>query len=74
MTIGTTDPVCPCEVLSVVYGEVQVMQRVVRRAVDYFFKRMSGNHVRVVDENTPEVDSNEESEIEVPVQRENVDE
>ena len=67
MTIGTTDPVCPCEVLTVVYGEVQVMQRVVRRAIDNFFKGMSSNHVRVVDKNTPEVDSNEESEIEIPV-------
>ena len=39
----------------------------VRRAVDDRLERMAGDHVRVVDENTPEVDSNEESKIEIPV-------
>ena len=53
--------------LAVVHGEVEVVQGVVRGAVDDRRARVAGAHVRVVDENTPEVDSNEESEIEIPV-------
>jgi len=34
-----------------------------RGAVDYRLERMSGDHIRVMDEDTPEVNEDEETEV-----------
>lgn len=70
MTVRTACSVRPSEILAIVHREVQMMQCVMRRAVDHVFERMAGNHVRVVDKDAPKVDSNEEAEVELAVQRE----
>lgn len=41
----------PSEILTVVDGEIKMVERMVRRAVDDLLKRVSRNHVRVVDLN-----------------------
>lgn len=63
----------PCKVLSVVAGEVHVMQRVVRRAVDKLFRPGAGNHVTVVDEDGPKLDHDEENGVEVLLHGADVD-
>ena len=43
-------------------------------AVDDLLERVSGDHVRVVDEDGPEVDEDEEAEVEVALDGEEEDE
>ncbi len=50
----------PGEVLPIVDGEVHVVQGVVRGAVDQLFGPMARDHVTVVDQDGPDLDSNEE--------------
>lgn len=51
-----------------------MVQRMMRRPVDDMFKRMTSDHVRVVDEDSPDVDENEHGEIEVSLHGEKEDE
>ena len=59
--------------LAVVHGEVEMVQRMVRRAVDDRLERVSGDHVRVVDEDGPAVNDHEEAEVQLAVEGEEVD-
>lgn len=59
--------VAPGEVLPVVDSEVHVVQRVVGRAVDELLGPVPGDHVAVVDEDGPDLHSNEENHVEVAV-------
>jgi hypothetical protein len=59
--------VAPGEVLAVVDSEVHVVQRVVSRAVDKLLGPVAGNHVAVVDEDSPDLHSNEEKRVQVAV-------
>ena len=43
-------------------------------AVDDLLERVSGDHVRVVDEDGPEVDADEQEEVELALEGEEVDE
>ena len=51
MPVRPAGAVRPREVLAVVDGEVEVVQRVVRGAVDDMFKPVPGNHIGIVDLN-----------------------
>jgi len=42
----------------------------VSRSVDDVLQRVPSDHVGIVDENAPEIDSDEEAEIQDPMQRE----
>lgn len=53
----------PCEVLAVVAGEVDVVQRVVRRAVDVLLEPVACDHVAVVDEDGPDLHGEEEHHV-----------
>jgi hypothetical protein len=66
--------VAPGEVLAVVDSEVHVVQRVVSRAVDELFSPVAGDHVAVVDEDSPDLHSNEEKRVQVAVHWANEDE
>ena len=44
------------------------------RAVDDLLQRVASDHIRVVDQDRPEVDEDEETEVELPVEREEIDE
>lgn len=55
----------PSEVLSIVDGEVHVVQRVVRGAVDELLRPMTRDHVAVVDQDGPDLDGNEEGHVQV---------
>lgn len=46
----------------------------VGRAVDNFFECMASNHIRVVNKDTPEINEDEEHEVQHPVQGEKEDE
>jgi len=70
MSVTPTYAVRPCKVLPVIADEVEVMERMMRWSVDDFFERMVGDHIRVVDEDGPKVDQDEEDEVEMPLERE----
>lgn len=55
----------PRKVLTVIDGKVHVVQRVVRRAVDELFRPMARNHVAVVDEDGPDLDGDEEDQVQI---------
>ena len=59
--------VAPGEVLAVVDGEVHVVQRVVSRAVDKLLSPVARDHVAIVDEDSPDLHSNEENRVKVTV-------
>ena len=60
--------------LAIVHGKVEVVEGVVRGAVDDFLEGVAGDHVRVVDEDGPHVDEDEEAEVERAVEGEHEDE
>ena len=60
--------------LAVVHGEVEMVQSMVRGTVDDRLERVSGDHVRVVDENRPKVHEEEQAEVELAVEGEHEDE
>jgi len=64
----------PGEVLAVIAGEVEVVQGVVSGGVDESFKEVARDHVSVVNKDSPELNENKETEVEVSVEREDVDE
>ena len=51
LAIGSAPAVGESEVLSVVHGEVEMMERMMSRTVDDFLQRMISHHVRVVNLN-----------------------
>lgn len=55
----------PGKVLAVVDRKVHVVQGVMGGGVDEFLGPVAGDHVAVVDENGPDLDSHEEGEVEV---------
>ncbi len=55
----------PGEVLPIIDGEVHVVQGVVRGAVDQLLRPMARDHVTVVDQDGPDLDSNEEDQIQI---------
>lgn len=55
----------PSEVLTVVHGEVHVVKSVVRGAVQELLGPVTGNHVAVVNENGPDLNSDEKDKVEV---------
>lgn len=66
-TVRVEVVVTPSEVLSIVDGEVHVMQRVVSRAVDEFLGPVSRDHVAIVDEDGPDLYGDEENHVQVTV-------
>jgi hypothetical protein len=55
----------PSEVLTVVYGEIQVVEGVMRGSINDVFQPVAGDHIRVVDEHGPNVHADEEGEMEM---------
>lgn len=60
------------EVLAVVDGKVDVVERMVGRAVDDGLERVASEHIRVVDEDRPGVDEDEDCEGRVVGERRRV--
>ena len=69
-TVASTEPVATSKVLSIVAGEEKVVERVVRRTVDDLLERRVADHVRVVDENRPQVDKDKQPNADHAVKRE----
>lgn len=65
--------VAPGEVLAVVDGEVNVMQGVVGGTVDKLLCPVSGDHVAIMYENGPDLHSDEEKHVQVPIHWANKD-
>lgn len=63
--VGAEVGVGPGEVLAVVDGEVHVMQSVVGGAVEELFRPVTRDHVAVVDQDGPDLDSDEEDHVQV---------
>ena len=61
--VGAKIVIGPGKVLSVVDGKVHVVQRMVRGTVDELFGPMTRNHVAVVDEDGPDLDTDEENHV-----------
>lgn len=53
----------PGEVLPIVDGEIHMVQRMMRGAVDEFLRPMARNHVAVVNEDGPDLDRTEEDHV-----------
>jgi len=70
MSVTPTYAVRPGEVLSVIADKVEVMERMMCRSVDNFFERMVGDHIRVVNEDGPKVDQDEQDEVEMSLEGE----
>lgn len=68
--VGATHSVANGKVLAVVAGEEEVVQGVVRGTVDDFFEWRVADHVRVVDQDAPEVDKDKEADGDDAVERE----
>jgi hypothetical protein len=60
--------------LAVVAGEVEVVQSVVGGRVDVPLEKVSADHVAIVNEDGPQLNKDEKTEIEVFVKWEDVDE
>ena len=63
----------PSKVLAVVAGKIEMVKRVVGRRVDESFEEMARDHVSIVNQDRPELDKNEQPDVEVSVEREHVD-
>lgn len=63
----------PGEILSIVDGKVHMVQRVVRRAVDELLRPMASNHVTVVDQDGPDLNSHEEGHVQISLHWANKD-
>jgi hypothetical protein len=50
-----------------------MVEGMVRRSVDVLLERVTDDEVRVVNEDGPELDADEEAEVEVPVEGQNAD-
>ena len=50
-----------------------MMKSVVRGPIDDLLERVAGDEIRVVDQDGPEVDEDEEAKVEVAVERKDVD-
>lgn len=64
----------PGEVLSIIDGEVHVVQSMMRGAVDEFLRPMTRNHVAVVNQDGPDLNRNEEDQVQISLHGENEDE
>lgn len=47
-----------------------MMQSMVRRTVDVPLQHVAGDHIGIVDEDSPELDKDEEAEVDIFVERE----
>lgn len=65
--------VTPGEVLPVIDREVHVVQRVVSRAIDEFLCPMARDHIAVVDEDRPDLHSDEKNHVQVAIHGANED-
>ena len=74
MPVRTSGAVGPSEVLAVVDGEIEMVKGVMCGTIDHLFQWVTGDHVRVVDEDGPEVDAEEQAEVELAVEGEHEDE
>ncbi len=70
LAVRIADPVCPGKVLAIVDGKVYVVEGVVRGTVYDGLEGVAGDHVRVVDEDGPKVDKDEEAEVDHAVEGE----
>lgn len=68
--VGATSTVTEGEVLAVIASEEKVVKGVMRWTVDDLFEWRVADHVRVVDQDTPKVDENEEADRNNAVERE----
>ena len=64
-TVRAKVAVGPGEVLAVVDGEVHVVKSVVRGAVEELLRPVARDHVTVVNENCPNLDSDEKDKVEI---------
>lgn len=74
MPVRASEPIASSKVLSVVDVEVQVVECVVRRAIDDLLEWRVDNDVAVVDQDAPAVDKDEEPHVHESVQWEQEDE
>ena len=65
MPIRSSSLVRPCEVLAVVDGEIQMMQSMVCGSINHVLEPMTGDHIRIVNEHRPDIDADEEREVEM---------
>lgn len=63
----------PGEILAIVDGEVHVAQRVMRGAIEEFFRPMARNHVAVVNKDGPDLDRTKEDHVQVSLHEANED-
>ena len=71
VSVATTHAVSPCEVLPIIANKVQVVQCMVCGTIDDVLQRMASYHVRVVDQDRPEVDKDEKHHVEMALEGEN---
>jgi hypothetical protein len=64
MPIRTSHAIRPGEVLTIIHRKMDMVLRVMRRSIDDVLERMTGDHVRIVNEYGPEIDSDEEGKVE----------
>jgi hypothetical protein len=55
--------VAPCEILTIVYFEVHMMQSMMGRVVYELTSPMSTNHITIVNEDCPELNSDEKTHV-----------
>ena len=72
LPIRSSGLICPGEVLTVVHGEIQMVQSMMGGSVDDVLQPMAGDHVRIVNEHRPDVHAHEEDKMEVLLNREEV--
>ena len=66
-TVRVEVVVAPGKVLTVVDGKVHVVQGVVSGTVDELLGPVARDHVAIMDEDSPDLHSNEEDHVEIPV-------
>jgi hypothetical protein len=73
LAVRATDAIRPCEVLAVVDSEVEVVKGMMRGPVDQLLEGVARDKIRVVDEDRPEVDRDEQPQVDVTVEGQHVD-
>jgi len=63
----------PGEILPIVDGEIHVVQRMMRGTVDELFRPMARDHVTVVNQDGPDLDSTEEGHVKMSLHWTNED-
>lgn len=73
-SVGVPVVVGPCEVLAIVAGEIHVVESVVGGAVNKPLEPVAGDHVAVVNEDGPDLNTDKEEHVKVLLHGADVDE